>query len=121
MIARIGLYAFAALLIAAHFLRQGNMTLTVLCALAPLLFAIRKRWVLLVLQAAAYIAASVWMGTAIAIVRERIALGRGYGTALLILALVTGVTLLAGLLLNSRAMSGQYPSATEGAGATTKN
>ena len=57
MILRVILYVVAALLIAAHFLRQGNIALTVLCLLTPLLFFYRRRWSLIVLQVAAYLSA----------------------------------------------------------------
>jgi hypothetical protein len=109
MILRISLYALAALLVAAHFLRQGDIPLALLCLSTPALFAIRKRWSLLVLQGAAHIATAVWMATAVNIVRERLAVGRGYATALAILAGVAGLTLLAGILLNSRTAQQKYP------------
>src|SRR5512146_211650 len=74
MIPRITLFAVAALLLAAHFLRQGNLVMTALCALSPLLFVCRKRWSLIVLQVLAYVAAGVWIVTTVRLLQERAAL-----------------------------------------------
>ena len=57
MFARISLYVVAALLIAAHFLRVGNFIGVAFCVATPLLFFVRQRWSLLLLQALAYAAA----------------------------------------------------------------
>ena len=71
MSAGILLYVVAAWLIAAHFLRDGSLVLTVLCLLTPLLFFLHRHWSLLVLQCLAYAAAVVWLWTAWHIVAER--------------------------------------------------
>jgi hypothetical protein len=112
MIARIVLFAVAALLLGAHFLRQGNIAFMALCLLTPLLFLIRKRWSLIVLQAAAYLATAIWIGTAVGIAQERLAIGRSYMAAVVILGSVAAVTLIAGLLLNSRAAKEKYPASS---------
>ena len=109
MIPRILFYAVAALLIAAHFLRQGNIALTVLCLLVPLLFLLRRRWSLIALQAAAYLAAGTWLFTAALIVQQRLAEGRRWTVAAIILGAVILVTVAAGLLLNSRSIRDKYP------------
>ena len=106
---RVILFVVAALLLAAHFLRQGSMVLAVVCLLTPLLFFVKKRWSLVLLQVAAYAATTIWIATAIAVVEERLAFGRSYTAAVLILGAVAAVTLLAGLLLNSRAVKERYP------------
>jgi len=109
MIGRIALYAVAALLLGAHFFRQGSIALTVLSLLAPLLFFYRRRPSLIALQVAAYFAAGVWIVTAIELVQERLALGRSWTTAALILCAVTVATLAAGIALNSRVAREKYP------------
>lgn len=109
MIARISLYVVAAVLIAAHFLRVGNLIGVALCLAAPLLFLLRRRWSLLVLQWLAYVAAAVWLATAWQIVDMRLAFGAPWLRSLIILAAVAGVTVLAGGLLNSNSLKARYP------------
>lgn len=109
MIARISLYVVAAVLIAAHFLRVGNLIGVALCLAAPLLFLLRRRWSLLVLQWLAYVAAAVWLATAWQIVDMCLAFGAPWLRSLIILAAVAGVTVLAGGLLNSNSLKARYP------------
>ena len=73
MISRISLYVVAAALIAANFLRVGNMVAVALCLATPLLFLVRRRWSLLILQWLAYVAAAIWLATAWQIVDMRLA------------------------------------------------
>ena len=111
MILRISLLAVVALLLAAHFLRQGSLVPTALCALTPLLFAIRRRWSLIVLQVFAYFCAGIWITTLTALIQERLATQRPWIAALVILTAVTLLSLLAGVLLNSRVAKDRYPKA----------
>jgi hypothetical protein len=115
MITRIVIFALAALLLAAHFLRQGSMVFAVVCLLTPLFFLVRERWSLFVLQAGAYIGTAIWIATAVAIIEERLAYGRSYTAAAAILGAVAAFTLLAGALLNSRSMRERYPPSSAGA------
>jgi len=108
MILRIMLVIIAFLLIAAHFLRVGNLALVVLCALTPLLLLIRNQWSLIVLQLLAYIAAVIWLNTMIQLIIERVTLGQAWGGIVAILGTVTLVTVLAGALLNSPAIKARY-------------
>ena len=105
---RIALFAIAALLAGAHFLRAGNLVLVALCVTAPLLFLYRKRWSLILLQVMAYCAAVNWIVAAVQIVQVRQIEGRAWTTAALILGAVAVFTFLAGLLLNSRSMKERY-------------
>lgn len=106
---RISLFVLAALLLGAHFLRAGNYAMVALCLAAPLLFFYRKRWSLIALQFLAYCAAATWIGVAIQLVQMRQQLGQPWTVAVLILGSVALFTLLAGLLLNSRAIKERYP------------
>ena len=76
MAARISLYVVAALLIAAHFLRLGNMVGVALCLATPLLFLVRRRWSLLLLQGLAYARRRVWLATAWQVAAERLSFGQ---------------------------------------------
>ena len=109
MVLRVILYVVAALLLGAHFLRDGNVVAVALCAGAPLLFFRRRRWVLILLQLMAYSAAGIWLLTIMHLVGQRQLEGRAWTAAALILGTVALVTVLAGLLLNSRAMRERYP------------
>ena len=108
MALRIGLFITAAALLGAHFLRAGNLPLVALCLGAPLLFLYRKRWSLIALQVFAYGAAATWIAVALALVRLRQQLGEPWTAAAVILGAVALFTLVAGLLLNSRAIRERY-------------
>lgn len=106
---RIGLFVVAALLLGAHFLRAGHLMMVALCLAAPLLFLWRNRWSLLLLQFLAYCAAGTWIGLAIELVQLRQQWEQPWAVAAIILGAVALFTLLAGLLLNSRAIESRYP------------
>lgn len=108
MALRISLFITAAVLVGAHFLRAGNLALVALCLAAPLLFLHRKRWCLIALQVLAYAAAANWMAVAVELVRLRQQMGQPWTIAAMILGTVALITLVAGLLLNSRAMRERY-------------
>jgi hypothetical protein len=109
MILRISLFVTAAVLLGAHFLRADNPVMVALCLAAPLLFFHRRRWSLIVLQLLAYGAAGTWIAVAIQLVQLRQQSGQPWTVAALILGSVALFSVLAGLLLNSRAMSESYP------------
>jgi len=115
MILRVSLYIVAALLLGAHFLRAGNLVMLGFCLAAPLLFLWRQRWSLNLLQLLAYGAAGTWIFAAIQLVQLRQQLGQPWTIALLILGTVALFTLLAGLLLNARAIRERYAAAPKDA------
>lgn len=109
MFIRVGLFLLAALLLGAHFFRSGNFLLVALCLASPLLFLYKKRWSLVLLQLAAYGASAIWLGAALALVQFRQQTGRPWTAAAVILGAVALLTLMAGLLMNSRCMREHYP------------
>jgi hypothetical protein len=109
MIVRIALYVIAALLLGAHFYRAGHFVLVALCVAVPFLFFWRRRWSLVALQALAYVAAAVWLYAALDLVHVREQMGRPWTAAAIILGTVALLTLVAGALLNSRAIASRYP------------
>jgi hypothetical protein len=109
MAVRISLFAIAAVLLGAHFLRAGSFLLVALCLATPLLFLYRTRWSLIVLQLAGYAATASWLWAAVQIVAVRQQAGRPWAAAAVILVAVALFTLVAGLLLNSRSMRERYP------------
>lgn len=108
MTSRIVLFIIAAALTAAHFFRAGNYAMVALSLAAPLLFLYRKPGSLMLLQLAAYGATINWLIAALLLVQMRQQIGRPWTTAALILGVVALLTLLAGLLLNSRVMRARY-------------
>ncbi len=109
MILRIILYVVAALVLAAHFYRDGNLLLVGVCVVVPFLFLHRRRHSLFALQALAYLGALVWVYTALDIVYVRTQMGRPWTAAVVILGCVAVVTAVAGVLLNARRMRERYP------------
>ena len=108
MILRISLFVTAAILLGAHFLRAGDLALVALCLAAPLLFLYRRRWSLIALQVLAYGAAVTWIAVAVRLVQLRQQSGQPWTVAAIILGSVALFTVLAGLLLNSRAIRERY-------------
>jgi len=97
---RISLYVFAALLIAAHFLRAGNVPVAALCLMTPLLFFLRRPWTLPLLQGLAYGAAVVWLWTAWELVAVRRSANQPWTLAAAILFTVAALSALSGMLLS---------------------
>ncbi|MBI2315831.1 MAG: hypothetical protein HYY28_04585 [Betaproteobacteria bacterium] len=108
MALRIGLFIAAALLLGAHFLREGNLVALALSLCAPLLFLHRKRWTLVLLQLLAYGAAGLWIGVALRLIEARQQAGRAWLAAAVILGSVALLSVLAGALLNSGSIRERY-------------
>jgi hypothetical protein len=109
MLLRIALFEIAAILLGAHFYRAGNFLLVAFCLAAPLLFLHKRRRSLILLQLLAYGAAATWVDAAIRLVAFRQQIGQPWTTAAIILGAVALLTLVAGLLLNSRVIAQRYP------------
>ncbi|MDD2845389.1 MAG: hypothetical protein PHT57_10580 [Rhodoferax sp.] len=108
MVVRLVLFLIAAALTAAHFFRAENYGMVALSVATPLLFLYRKPASLALLQLAAYGATANWLITALLLVQMRQQIGRPWTVAAIILGTVALLTLLAGLLLNSRGMRERY-------------
>ena len=98
----------ASLLLAAHFLRGGNLVLTLMCVLIPLLLLIKKWWSWLAVQLFAYAGAAVWIYTGVAIVQQRIFWGMPWARLVMILGGVALFTIWAGFLLNTASVKAKY-------------
>ncbi len=105
---RIALYFVADLLIAAHFLRGGDLIAVVLCLATPLLFLIRRRWSLFVLQGLAFAAAGIWLAAAWQLAAERHLFGQPWLRGAAILIGVAVVSMLAGGLLGGSRFQERY-------------
>lgn len=109
MLLRVVFVSVAALLLAAHFFREGSFLLVALCVATPFLFLWKKRWSLVLLQLAAYGAAATWIVVAVRLVEVRQQSGRSWTAAALILGAVALFTFVSGALLNSRVISERFP------------
>lgn len=106
---RVSLFVVAALLMAAHFLRENDILSVILWCLTPFLFLNRNWLSLIVLQVLAYLAAATWIGVMIRLVRERLLTGQEWTGVVVILGAVVLFTGLSGVLLNSPVMRRGYP------------
>ena len=105
----IALNVLCALLISAHFLRSGQITLVSVCLLSPLLFFWRRRTSLFLLQLFAFASSVTWIWTAAGLVAHRMAIGQSWTAALIILGAVAAAAALAGWLLRLPAVTDRYP------------
>jgi hypothetical protein len=108
MTGRIALYIAAAALIAAHFLRAGSVIGVTLCLAGPMLFLVRSRWSLLVLEWLIYGAAVAWLATAWQLVAMRQSLGQPWHLGAAVLVAVAAVSVLAGGLLHGKIPRERY-------------
>jgi len=96
------------LVLAAHFLREGNLFAVVgLLALVPAL-ALRHRWVVLVARLTLWLGAGVWLYTIARFTAERIRFGQPYLRMVLILGGVAGLTALSSLVFGSTRLRARY-------------
>jgi len=101
------------LLLAAHYLRRGDVFMCVVMAcIAGLLLFHRRRPVLRVTQVLLGLAAIRWAMVTNDLVRHRLAEGGEAGRLAAILGAVIAVNVLAALLLGARAVTARYPGAS---------
>jgi len=93
--------AVSSLLTAAHFLRGGNILVTIACLAVPLLLLIRRPAVRIGVQIMLVIAAVEWVRTAFMIAQERAASGAPVTRMFVILGGVALFTLLSALPLRT--------------------
>ena len=94
----------SSLVLAAHFFRAGNYGFVAFCLVAPLLLLTRERWAVWAVQALLVVGAAEWVRTALAIARERAALGAPSARMFVILGAVALFTLLSAVPLRPRVL-----------------
>jgi hypothetical protein len=92
----------SSLLLAAHFLRTGNMLLVTASAALPLLMLVPSRYARYALQGLLLLGAVEWIRTTIALAEFRIQLGAPWARMAAILATVTLFTIASALLVPRR-------------------
>lgn len=104
------------LVLGAHFLRQGNILLLVVCLVAFALLFVRRPWVPAALLAFLALGAFEWVFTMVKFVAEREALGEPTTRLKLILGGTALVCVASMLAFRARAVRERYaPPATPGA------
>jgi hypothetical protein len=96
------------LLLGAHFLRQGSLTLVVISLVVPLALFIRHRWAVRTVQAVLVIASLEWIRTAVMRVEERIEDGDSWTRLAIILGVVALWTLCSALLFETPPLRRRY-------------
>ena len=92
----------SSLLLAAHFLRTGNMLLVTGAAALPLLMLVPSRYARYALQALLLLGAAEWIRTSIVLAEFRIQLGEPWARMVAILTTVTLFTIVSALLVPRR-------------------
>ena len=98
----------SALVLAAHFLRRGQVFPCALCLAAAALVFVRRAWVPRALQAFLVLGAALWLALLPAMVRERIHDGEPWARLVAILGGVAAVALAAALLMKSQLVKRHY-------------
>lgn len=98
------------LVLAAHFLRYGDLVQCVaMLVIAGMLLFVRRRWVLVGAQVVLVLAAIKWVFVTNDLVSARVAVGGEAGRLAAILWTVVAVNVLAALALGTRAVTARYP------------
>jgi len=104
----------SALVLAAHFLRRGQLAPCALCLAAAALPALRRRWVPGALQAFLTLGTLLWMATLRAMVDERIDNHEPWHRLVYILGGTACVSALGVLLVSTRRVREHYAGAAPG-------
>jgi len=108
MFLRILPFIISMILMAAHFLREGNVILVIIFLAVPLILFIKKRWALLSALIFDLAAVLLWALTAFELVQARLAAGADWIRMFLILLAVAAFTAWAGYLLNGKLFKERY-------------
>jgi hypothetical protein len=99
-------------ILAAHFLRQGNLVLVAACAILPAALLLRRRWILRSLQLFLALACVLWLLTAWDLMQQRMANYEPFLRMALILGGVGAFCLLAAALLQTSRIKRAFPPKT---------
>ena len=108
MLKRIMPAIFSSLLLGAHFSRSEQLVFVCFCLLAPLLFVLKKKWVLIVFQIYLYLGAIIWIDTIVKIARIRLTEGTDWARMAVILGVLVLFTVFSGILLNTSKLKEKY-------------
>lgn len=106
----------SALLLGAHFLRQGLMPIVILVLLSPFLLFFRRAWTARVVQIILVLGAFEWIRTMLVLVDGRRSVGEPWTRLAIILLTVSAFTGCSALIFRCRSLKTRYkmgPSLTE--------
>ena len=99
------------LLLAAHFLRYGNILFMTLSLLAIPLLAIRKKWVVLLFRTLLFLGTVEWVRTIWTLAAIRMEFGEPYLRMAIILGVVALFTFLSAFVFNSKRLRNRFSEA----------
>lgn len=99
---------FSALVLAAHFLRAGDIGLVAVTVAMPLLLWLRRPWVARVVQVGLVMGAVLWVRVVLQLIDVRRSLGAPWGRMALILGAVAVVTAASTLVLETPSLRRRY-------------
>lgn len=108
MIIKIIILILTYLLLGAHFFRDGETFLSIVCIFIPLLLLIKKKWCLLFVKLFTYGGVIVWIFTLITLINERVNTGEPWLRMAVILLAVIVMTISTSLFLNSKVFKEKY-------------
>ncbi len=94
--------------LAAHFLRDGNVAMVAVCLFMPVLLFFPKRAAARALQVALFLGALEWIRTLVGIVEVRMAVGAPYVRTVIILGIVAALTLASAFVFRAARMRRRY-------------
>lgn len=94
--------------LAAHFLRDGNVVMVGVCLFLPVLLFFPRRAAARALQLALVLGAAEWIRTLVMIAQERMAAGAPYTRTIAILGVVAAVTLASAAVFRMPGMRRRY-------------
>ncbi len=98
------------LFLGAHFLRYANYGMCAVCLTLPLLYFVRKKWIVHIFRTLLGLGVIVWIDTTLNIYSQRIAYGEDWQRAVLIMSTVTLFTLFSILVFNFKELKDHFDS-----------
>ncbi|MBI4061903.1 MAG: hypothetical protein HY403_10775 [Elusimicrobia bacterium] len=99
----------ASIVLGAHFLRRGGLTMVGFCLAAPIfVLLVRRRWALRTFQGFLGFGTLIWISTAIGLGKERMSMDQPFLRMALIMGSVAVFTALSAWLLGRKALLERY-------------
>lgn len=96
------------IILAAHFLRAGNMLVVVILIASLVLLLVKRPWIVRVIQTILVLGAIEWLLTLSELMSRRIEMGQPYMRMVAILGSVAFLTAVSGLAFRSESLRNRY-------------
>jgi NAD-dependent dihydropyrimidine dehydrogenase PreA subunit len=110
MIPAVVLSILSSLLLAAHFMREGNTAMVLLSLSLPVLLTIRRKWAVSILSLFLFCGAALWASSAFWMTAVRLQNAMPWARMAAIMLCVTAFTLLSAMVLFDKRKTGYYSS-----------